>query len=82
VNDVDDSSRNFRATLEPTNTIDGTRVRSRNDTSGNIIFEERWGGGLPPITDFDDLVKLWINSSCHSNIFGEMAYRVDIASVV
>jgi hypothetical protein len=70
VNDVNDSPGNFRAALETSNTIDGTRVRNRNDTSGNVMFEERGGRGLPPITDLNDLVKLRINSSRHSNIFG------------
>jgi len=56
--DIDDSPRNFGATLEATNTVDEARVGNGNDTSGNVAVEEREGGLLPPVGNLDDSVNI------------------------
>jgi hypothetical protein len=70
LNDVDDRESNIRAALETTNAIDGTGVRNRDDTSGNIVVEKSRASALVPITDLNDLVTLGIGSSCYSNVIG------------
>jgi hypothetical protein len=67
LNDIDDGPRNCGAALETTNTIDGGRVRNRNDACGNVVREEIRSSNLPPVTDLNDLVTLGINSFCYSD---------------
>jgi len=55
LDDINDSPRNFRSSLETANTIDGATVRDGNNTSSNVAVEQWRRGLLPPVSNFNDL---------------------------
>jgi len=55
LDDINDSPRNFRSSLETADTIDGTTVSDRNTTSSNVAVEQWNCGLLPPVSNLNDL---------------------------